>query len=619
MAIGVRPRLRYRVHRWEVTDEAVYTLTGWLSRTWTLVPISRIQTVDVTRGVMQQLFGLASVAVLTASSRGHGAGAAPGGRRRPARGRRPGAAGGAGPRPGDVTDDRPGRRTSARVLLVHTITFRQARQFVPALIPLVAATGFGGGRTTVILLAVAITLLSLLTATLTWWRFSYADGSSAVVVTRGLLARSVRTVPTDRIRGVEIETPLVHRLFGLVRVRIDAAAGAVSGKDEEVVVDGVPRAEGDRLRTAVLSRRAAPAAEGTDGDVAPEPPEEEFARFDNRWLLYAPLVGSYLAIPAAAVGAGFRLLDELGRNVLPDPDELHLGGWATALALVGGLLLVLAVGAVIGAALVNWGFTLVRRGGSLIAVRGLLTKRHTELEIDRIRGCTVSEGLGMRWVRAARINALVTGLGDATRRGQLLPLGPRASAWALARRLADDPGPLVPHPPAARRRAIVRAIATGILVSAAGIGATVLGRLVVAAGRRDRPDGAQRPGGPGPVRGAGPRRGSALVHRPQRVARPRAGDPAAPGRGRVAGAAVVLPAPGRVGHRRRVRRRGRRRLRGRRPRRDGHRVVHRGGLGAVGGHLQRRMSRSALPIRPRARPSAASGWSSASRPMAART
>ena len=68
--IGLRPWIRYRVHRWEVTGEAVYTLTGWLTRTWTLVPISRIQTVDVTRGVLQQLFGLATVAVLTASSQG---------------------------------------------------------------------------------------------------------------------------------------------------------------------------------------------------------------------------------------------------------------------------------------------------------------------------------------------------------------------------------------------------------------------------------------------------------------------------------------------------------------------------------------------------------------------
>jgi membrane protein YdbS with pleckstrin-like domain len=70
LTIAVRPRLRFRVHRWEVTGEAIYTLTGWLTRTWTLVPISRVQTVDVTRGLLQQLFGLATVAVLTASSQG---------------------------------------------------------------------------------------------------------------------------------------------------------------------------------------------------------------------------------------------------------------------------------------------------------------------------------------------------------------------------------------------------------------------------------------------------------------------------------------------------------------------------------------------------------------------
>jgi membrane protein YdbS with pleckstrin-like domain len=70
VTIGVRPRLRYRVHRWEVTGDAVYTLTGWLTRTWTLVPISRIQTVDVNRGLVQQVFGLATVAVLTASAQG---------------------------------------------------------------------------------------------------------------------------------------------------------------------------------------------------------------------------------------------------------------------------------------------------------------------------------------------------------------------------------------------------------------------------------------------------------------------------------------------------------------------------------------------------------------------
>ena len=66
----VMPRVRYRVHRWEVTDTAVYTLTGWLSRHWRIAPISRIQTVDTERGPLQQLFRLATVTVTTASARG---------------------------------------------------------------------------------------------------------------------------------------------------------------------------------------------------------------------------------------------------------------------------------------------------------------------------------------------------------------------------------------------------------------------------------------------------------------------------------------------------------------------------------------------------------------------
>jgi membrane protein YdbS with pleckstrin-like domain len=70
VATLVRPFVRYRVHRWEVTADTVHALTGWLTRTWVLVPVARIQTVDVTQGAVQRLFGLATVVVLTASSQG---------------------------------------------------------------------------------------------------------------------------------------------------------------------------------------------------------------------------------------------------------------------------------------------------------------------------------------------------------------------------------------------------------------------------------------------------------------------------------------------------------------------------------------------------------------------
>jgi membrane protein YdbS with pleckstrin-like domain/ketosteroid isomerase-like protein len=64
------PQWRYRVHRWEVAPQAVYTRAGWLHQESRIAPISRIQTVDSERGPLQQLFGLANVTVTTASAAG---------------------------------------------------------------------------------------------------------------------------------------------------------------------------------------------------------------------------------------------------------------------------------------------------------------------------------------------------------------------------------------------------------------------------------------------------------------------------------------------------------------------------------------------------------------------
>ncbi len=66
----VMPQWRYRVHRWEVTAEAVYTQSGWITVERRIAPISRIQTVDTERGPIEQLFGLANVTVTTASAAG---------------------------------------------------------------------------------------------------------------------------------------------------------------------------------------------------------------------------------------------------------------------------------------------------------------------------------------------------------------------------------------------------------------------------------------------------------------------------------------------------------------------------------------------------------------------
>ena len=66
----IEPLWRYRVHRWETTEHAVYARSGWLVREWRAAPLSRVQTVDAVQGPLEQLLRLSTVRVTTASSQG---------------------------------------------------------------------------------------------------------------------------------------------------------------------------------------------------------------------------------------------------------------------------------------------------------------------------------------------------------------------------------------------------------------------------------------------------------------------------------------------------------------------------------------------------------------------
>ena len=66
----VMPTYRYRVHRWEVTEDAVFTRSGWISREQRIAPLSRVQTVDSHQSMLMRPFHLSTITVTTASAAG---------------------------------------------------------------------------------------------------------------------------------------------------------------------------------------------------------------------------------------------------------------------------------------------------------------------------------------------------------------------------------------------------------------------------------------------------------------------------------------------------------------------------------------------------------------------
>ena len=68
LVVLVIPRRIYRRLRYRLTDHMLQSVHGWMFHTDTLVPLMRVQHLDVTRGPLDKLFGTASLVVHTAGT-----------------------------------------------------------------------------------------------------------------------------------------------------------------------------------------------------------------------------------------------------------------------------------------------------------------------------------------------------------------------------------------------------------------------------------------------------------------------------------------------------------------------------------------------------------------------
>ncbi|WP_433462905.1 PH domain-containing protein [Spirillospora sp. CA-128828] len=337
-------------------------------------------------------------------------------------------------------------------LRLHPLTFVVGA--VRELVALLAAGATGllvGGMSTAFYFTLVGLTFGLLFHVANWVTFTYILHDDRIELRRALIGRSVKSIPRDRIRGVDISSSLPHRLLGLAIVHIDA--GADGGEGE---LNAVSRHEAERLRRVLLTRDA------------PAPPQRVLGRMRRRWYVYAPLSGAYLLTPFALAGSllgtVYNLGDDLGLITRERVENLghDVVGLPTALvlALVILTLVAMPVMSVIAFTLFNWDFTVHERDGSVVAERGLVTRRSVSLERRRLRGVELTDNPFERMAGVTRLGALITGLGDAAHRGRLLPASPRAVAEALAARVAGNvPGPLTAHPRAARSRRVARAVA----------------------------------------------------------------------------------------------------------------------------------------------------------------
>lgn len=369
----------------------------------------------------------------------------------------------------------PWQRLDQRMLLVHPIT--EVVKYIPVLV----ASVIGSAQSENPLWAMLALAFIVGIAVTRWFTTTYRIGPDNVELRTGLIQRKKLAVPRSRIRSVDIQADVLHRILGLAVLEIGTGQHAARG--DEFKLDSLAATLVPGLRAELLAHTAgngaaqrtsaesgadsggAPSALTLDkADRADEARESvEIAHWQPKWVRYAPLSLTGFALITPIVGLAFQYGFA---QVVFDSNAVHnlddRGLWFLA-AIVAGLVLTLIVVVSLAACAryltTYFGLRVLDNGKTLHIRHGLFTTRQITLDLARLRGATVNEPLLLRLAGGAELEAIMTGTDP---RQKILPQAPRGAVDRTLTHLLGESAPstvtLTSHGPAARRRRYTRAL-----------------------------------------------------------------------------------------------------------------------------------------------------------------
>lgn len=302
--------------------------------------------------------------------------------------------------------DSPWRRTNPLSIAVRGIA-----QLRGMIFPLIAIA-IGGSQimddTSIVLPIFAVIFaVAVLIAGYRWYVTRYRIGAGDVKLETGLVSRTARSVPFERIQDVSLEQKLIPRVLGLVAVRFETGAGG----GEELHLAYVSAAEGAALRETIRARAQQAEPVPATGDDQPATPREEeagtpiFAMNPARLMTFG-LFEFSLVVFALVIGLAqqFDFLLTFGRDEVEawfqQPDAraqtLQQVQWLTGIGgVLGGLAVVIALGVITGVirtALRDWDFRLERTAKGFRRRRGLLTRTDVVMPAHRVQALVIGTG-----------------------------------------------------------------------------------------------------------------------------------------------------------------------------------------------------------------------------------
>ncbi|MXW07427.1 MAG: PH domain-containing protein [Gammaproteobacteria bacterium] len=322
----------------------------------------------------------------------------------------------------------------SRLAMVSKALFQQVTNFVP----IVGVTSLAVINTELtwyqgILIVVALILIIVfIVAVLAYRRFRFRITNESIAVKSGILRITQTDVRWERVRAVNLERGPIERALGLAQISLDTAGSAAA----EVQVPAIKLQLAELIRAKVSMETT---VSDTIGDEVSNNGQQMY-RMDLIPLVKASFcTQGTLAMMAAALGAFFWLGATL-YNML-DPDEnsdneafLHqafnvaeqyyltfadkieqitsipitqswLGMTIPGILTVFMLITVLFLARALYFSVTNYDLQLLRRNNALSTVRGLFTKKRTNVKLERVQSVSLKMNVREIGLKLCRLTA----------------------------------------------------------------------------------------------------------------------------------------------------------------------------------------------------------------------
>ncbi|MFF0227434.1 PH domain-containing protein [Streptomyces sp. NPDC004629] len=254
---------------------------------------------------------------------------------------------------------------------------------------------------------------------LSWWFTHFSVTDSELRIRTGLLFRRTAHIRLERIQAVDVTRPLLARVAGVAKLRID-----VVGADKKDELAFLGEDEARALRAELLARAAGFAPE-TAHEVG-EAPAHELLRLPARDL----------AVSLVLTGATWGSLVA----ALVVPPVLWLATHSVWTVLATGLPLLGAAGASsVGRFVAEYDWTVAESPDGLRIDHGLLDRAHETVPPGRVQTVRIVEPLLWRRRGWVRVELDVAGSSNSV----LVPVAPRQAAESVIARVL--PGVAVPR------------------------------------------------------------------------------------------------------------------------------------------------------------------------------